>query len=274
MIDVSTNNDALGLMQLVEVECELAGGGTATFQALRTDGISTLHSFFVPLAGSVDPFAVTAVNTITVLANTLDGRNWSEFGFRTNRQLTSLGDEADTREGNFFNDRMLGLGGDDTLFGLHGADLLDGGDGDDVLYGGQNADLLIGLAGADLLLGGSGDDNLKGGTDNDELQGGTGNDRLAGSGGSDILIDGDGRDILRGGGGSDTFVVHRDRTRDTVADFADGTDKLDLGVAFRSLVMTNTAPGVVRIDYGNDTLIVSDTAGQLTAADLTRADFI
>ncbi len=38
--------------------------------------------------------------------------------------------------------------------------------------------------------------------------------------------------------------------------------------------MTNTAPGVVRIDYGNDTLIVSDTAGQLTAADLTRADFI
>ena len=164
------------------------------------------------------------------------------------------------------NDRLNGGSGADTLFGGLGRDLLSGGTGNDILYGDEDADTLVGQEGADELLGGAGNDRLNGGADNDlleggegndMLQGGTGGDRLLGGSGNDLVVGGDGDDTLDGGTGSDrvnggagddvlflssgsdsltggagsdlfAFSGTADSATDTILDFEDGTDRIDL----------------------------------------------
>jgi autotransporter-associated beta strand protein len=106
------------------------------------------------------------------------------------------------------NDLIQGLGGDDNLVGNPG---------DDVLLGGQGNDKLIGNGGDDFLLGGAGDDDLNGNEGNDILNGGTGNDNL------------------KGGEGSDTFIFAGLFGDDTIWNFAEGVDRLDIS-AFSSFL--------------------------------------
>lgn len=94
------------------------------------------------------------------------------------------------------------------------------------LYGNSGNNRLIGGAGADRLYGGEGDDILRGGFGNDILTGGAGDDVLRGDGGADHLT---------GGLGYDRFVfcsqtdLGTDPTKaDTITDFAQGSDKIDL----------------------------------------------
>jgi Ca2+-binding RTX toxin-like protein len=263
-IDVSTASTGFSLMQLAEVECTLVGGGTATFTALLND-MNVLQSSLVPLAGSIDPATIASITAITILASAPDGMDWGDFGFSTNRFTTGFGSTADISFGEFFNERLRGKGGDDTLFGAHGEDLLDGGNGSDSLYGGLNADDLRG---------GLGDDTLTGGNGKDDLFGGAGRDSLAGDDDDDQLTDGRDRDTLAGGAGEDVFVLVEDGSRDTVLDFEDGIDLLELGVNFGKLTITDIAPGEVEIRYGGDRLTLLDTAGLLTAADITRDDLV
>ena len=89
---------------------------------------------------------------------------------------------------------------------------INGDAGDDVLYGGPDG-------GDDLLTGGTGDDRLYGGKGNDTLEGGPGNDQLWG--GPDI-------DMLDGGEGDDTFFIAAGGGNDTILDFGNGEDKIDL----------------------------------------------
>ncbi|NGN43477.1 type I secretion C-terminal target domain-containing protein [Mesorhizobium sp. CGMCC 1.15528] len=73
---------------------------------------------------------------------------------------------------------------------------------------------------SDVLFGGNGDDTLNGLSGSDTLNGGAGNDKLIGMSGDDTLI---------GGAGSDIFAyTAREFGRDTIKDFAPGTDKIDL----------------------------------------------
>jgi len=122
--------------------------------------------------------------------------------------------------------------GNDTVYGHLGNDYLDGGAGNDTLSGGDGNDFLNGGSGNDSLNGGSGNDSLNGGDGNDSLSGGDGNDSLSGGDGNDILLGGLGQDTLLGGAGNDIYreafgdslVTGRDR----LADFAIGSDKVDL----------------------------------------------
>ncbi|MGP3699639.1 M10 family metallopeptidase C-terminal domain-containing protein [Rhodobacter sp. NSM] len=105
-------------------------------------------------------------------------------------------------------------------------DRLVGSSAGDVIRGGGGHDRLTGGAGADRLQGGSGNDKLAGGSGNDVLSGGSGNDRLSGNLGADHLT---------GGSGADVFVFESLRascggrsTRDTITDFARGTDHINL----------------------------------------------
>jgi Ca2+-binding RTX toxin-like protein len=73
---------------------------------------------------------------------------------------------------------------------------------------------------------GNGLDNL--------IIGSAGNDTLNGGGGADTLVGGLGRDVLIGGAGADTFVLRSvaetgttGATRDVIADFLSGTDKIN-----------------------------------------------
>ncbi|RYF95750.1 MAG: hypothetical protein EON95_00255 [Caulobacteraceae bacterium] len=75
--------------------------------------------------------------------------------------------QANTINGNNFDNVLSGMAGNDILNGLVGADTLDGGADSDKLYGGAGADDLIGGAGNDLLDGGTGADDMAGGAGND-----------------------------------------------------------------------------------------------------------
>ncbi|WP_143004401.1 immunoglobulin-like domain-containing protein, partial [Halomonas shengliensis] len=111
-------------------------------------------------------------------------------------------------------------------------------------YGDKNGNNLTGSSGDDLLGGGGGDDILAGGLGNDALSGGEGNDTLYGDEGDDFLAGGSGNDTLTGGSGNDTMIggLGADTfvwnlgdqsspsvpAEDTVTDFGDGDDVLDI----------------------------------------------
>jgi Ca2+-binding RTX toxin-like protein len=115
-------------------------------------------------------------------------------------------------------DYLKGLGGGDTLVAGAGNDLLDGGPGNDRLDGGTGADALRGDTGADVLRGEDGADTLYGGAGADTLRGGAGADTLYGGADPDVFV-------FRSAGESGAGAG----TRDVVADFAGGADKIDLG---------------------------------------------
>jgi len=151
----------------------------------------------------------------------------------------------------------------------------------DTYYGGAGDDNLNGNSGNDTLYGGSGNDNLDGGADNDVIYGGSGNDTITGGNGTDVLIGGYGADNLTGNQLADTFRYLNAQDRgDTITDFTQGTDKLDLsGIdadsgtvandAFTFGGTTATAHGVwYAYDSGaNVTHLYADTDGVTSTAE-------
>ncbi|GHC63379.1 calcium-binding protein [Neogemmobacter tilapiae] len=112
--------------------------------------------------------------------------------------------------------------------GSAGQDTVNGFAFDDVLKGNAGADVLRGFGGDDQAIGGIGTDTLTGGEGNDSLWGQGGNDRLNGGAGNDYLHGGFGADRLTGGAGADLFVFQVKGGVDTVVDFGNGADKLDV----------------------------------------------
>ena len=104
----------------------------------------------------------------------------------------------------------------------------------DTLVGGAGNDTINGNAGADLIQGMGGNDSLIGSTGWDTIQGGDGNDWLHGGGWSDTMT---------GGAGSDSFVWNDagTGTRDTMTDFASGTDELLFDNAFFTALGANAS---------------------------------
>ena len=100
----------------------------------------------------------------------------------------------------------------------------------DILVGDLRDNRINGDAGDDVLYGGpdGGDDLLTGGTGDDRLFGGKGDDTLAGGSGKDQLAGGPGNDSLDGGEGDDTFVFAPGGGDDTLLDFGNGDDRIDL----------------------------------------------
>lgn len=126
------------------------------------------------------------------------------------------------------NDRLWGGGGNDTLLGNEGRDLLVAHHGDDFLSGGDGNDTLAGQEGNDLMGGDAGNDKLYGGLGNDGLVGGEGNDTLYGFAGDDRLYGGEGNDFLSGDAGNDVFIFGAGSGHDTIRDFTDGEDVIDI----------------------------------------------
>ncbi|MCB1517007.1 MAG: hypothetical protein KDJ19_05245 [Hyphomicrobiaceae bacterium] len=104
-------------------------------------------------------------------------------------------------------------GGDDTFKGRSGSvdGNVSGGDGNDTLIG-SSAD----------------DDNLRGNNDHDTLKGRAGDDVLDGGSGRDHLFGGKDDDTLTGGTQRDYFHFGRNQDHDTITDFENGVDKLEL----------------------------------------------
>jgi Ca2+-binding RTX toxin-like protein len=139
-----------------------------------------------------------------------------------------------------------------------------------------------GSDGANALVGFAGQDGLYGGIGGDTLWGGTGNDALSGGPGSDVLVGGSGRDVLFGGAGDglrDTFIFASWRdtargglTRDVIADFRRGEDRLDLHAidanshraGNQGFVFSGTAPRAYAawwVSGGNAVYLCADVSG-------------
>jgi serralysin len=130
--------------------------------------------------------------------------------------------------------------------------------------GGNSNDKITGNDANNVLKGLGGDDHLDGGAGRDDLQGGSGKDILLGGLGDDLLWGGADADVLTGGPGSDVFIfrsaleVGLRSARDTITDFASGSDHLDFSSFF---------VGDVEIDFyfvGDGALVAGDhRAGEL-----------
>ena len=107
------------------------------------------------------------------------------------------------------------------------------------LRGSDNDDTLVGSHGDDTLEGRNGDDVLEGRRGNDRLYGGNGNDTLRGGGST-----AGGDDKLNGGDGNDTFIIGYGDGVNTIEDFTNGEDRIDLnevGFASHSDVLAVTS---------------------------------
>jgi Ca2+-binding RTX toxin-like protein len=78
------------------------------------------------------------------------------------------------------------------------------------------------------IIGTSGNDTLTGLFGDDTITGGGGADILNGANGSDSLNGGTGDDVLTGGFGDDVFVFNSGGGADTITDFGEGNDVIDL----------------------------------------------
>ncbi len=202
-------------------------------------------------------------------------------------------------------DHLFGLGGGDLLVssadGL--GDILEGGEGDDryliwdstldTIIDSSGIDGIVASIGIDLRnytgienaeqlfewggrqLHGNGADNTltdRGGSN--ALFGEAGSDHLIGAGGDDILNGGTGQDLLDGGAGRDRFDFSSigdtpagALTRDTISDFEQGRDTLNLGRMDASTLLS----GNQAFAFIGDAAFTS-TAGQLRFVQSTAPD--
>ena len=176
---------------------------------------------------------------------------------------------------------LRGSDHDDILAGDQRANRLSGGSGNDTIYGGPggddtNRDDIDGGPGDDRLFGGRGDDTLYGGEGNDTLKGGAGADTIWAGSGDDRLDGGAGADVLDGGIGFDTFLFAPGHGEDTVTDFRNGRDLIDVTAfdlpGFDDLSLSAAPDGVTieLTDHGGGTILLEG----FDIANLDAADFL
>jgi Ca2+-binding RTX toxin-like protein len=187
--------------------------------------------------------------------------------------------------GSFMRDVMKGDGNDNRFTGLQGNDVFDGRGGfDTIRYDRDNRQ--GGFEGVTVDLGkGTATDgfgnkdtfkNIEGvrGTDYDDvLKDSAGNNWLSGRGGDDVICVSGGNDDVEGGGGDDVFQFKGKSFGDnTIRDFEDGTDMIEILHAkrFKQLTIEDTGSGDALISYRDSSITVED----VSADDLGKADFI
>ncbi len=269
----------------------MISGDTTSITSLRASAFDVRNSG--TLGGDIvgGDNADSVVNSGAVLGNValgdgIDTYRGAGTGYTTGFVDGGAGD--DVLKGGSMRDDLRGGAGKDDLRGRAGDDILSGGDkndtvkggaGDDDLAGGANKDSLFGGAGNDTLSGDDGDDYLKGGDGDDELNGGNqaddlrggrGDDLLSGGSGDDRLFGGSGNDTLTGDSGKDSFVFASGGKHDTITDFQDNIDTIELeqvmwggGLTATEVVTTfATVVGANTVfDFGGgDVLVVAGVA--------------
>ena len=215
---------------------------------------------------------------------------------------------GDTLRGDAGANTIWGWNGNDTLKGRMGNDVLVGGAGNDQLEGGNDNDILIGGSGGDRLDGGIGIDraeytyatsgvvadlqfagqntgyalgdtyvsieNLLGSQHADDLRGNAGANTIWGSKGGDTLTGRGGNDVLVGGAGGDKFVFAANEGQDTIADFENGIDLIDLSATSANnmgdLTLGTDVNGFATITIDSTVITLTNTA----LGDLDPGDFI
>jgi Ca2+-binding RTX toxin-like protein len=183
-------------------------------------------------------------------------------------------------------DRLYGDAGNDRLFGGTERDLLNGGAGSDLMNGGagldraefqtaagQNMTVRLGAGtatgqGTDTLVSiesvttGSGRDLIVGTGGANTLIANAGIDRLIGNGGNDRLDGGRGNDVLTGGSGADRFVFAGNWGTDTITDFQNGLDHIEIetGSSGQAQLSIVDAGADVRVSFLNTVILIKNVA--------------
>ena len=206
-----------------------------------------------------------------------------------------VGDDGDNLlDGRHGEDALQGEGGDDWMWGSPGADKLDGGEGSDVVsYRHSDTGVSVNLEDG---TGQGGDaegdaiiniERLEGSSHGDVLTGDDDHNYLYGRAGADRLIGGTGNDRLYGNaynldeedrrGSVDVFVFDVDHGNDSIYDFVDNEDKIDLSAfglsGFDDLVLFSDYFGVTTVDlsaYGGGTIKLFE----FDIANLDATDFL
>ena len=209
-----------------------------------------------------------------------DGDDWMSPGNGADEASGGTGDDFligrtgwDTLHGNDGNDSLYGSDGKDLLFTGDGDDFASGGYGWDYVDGGRGDDSLYGNIGADTLIGGDGHDFLSGATGDDWLTGGNGSDSLYGNQGVDRLNGGAGNDLLRGGTLRDTFVFNPGFGADTITDFEDFQDILEVNTGLTNATDAQSLLSAhgrmvdvgVELDFGSGNTLLLEGIGELSA---------
>ncbi|MEL6999496.1 MAG: calcium-binding protein [Pseudomonadota bacterium] len=110
------------------------------------------------------------------------------------------------------------------------------------------------------------------------VTGTSGDDRLIGTIAAEEIHDGAGRDTMFGRGGGDQFVLAADGEVDSIKDYQDNSDKIDVSAwgatNFADLSLVERRPGQILVSHEDETVWVSDSARALLVSDLTADDFI
>ncbi len=202
-----------------------------------------------------------------------------------------------TNTGTIFGNVQLGAGNDvfDTADGVLSG-FAAGGKGDDIFIVKDDTQLIFEAANAgedtvktasnytlganfeNLVLLGTGQFDGTGNALNNKLAGNAAANSLSGMAGADRLDGAGGDDLLNGGAGADIFVFHTGYGTDTIVDFADGQDKIELsgftGISsYAQLAAHKTTVGadVIFDDFGNGETLIIKGGGAMTFSD---ADFI
>jgi Ca2+-binding RTX toxin-like protein len=244
----NTVNAVIGTGATLGAADRLSGGGGTDTLALTGDGgaldLNTLATFTgferVSLGGAGEILTLRNGTSLTVL-----GGHGNAVVLGSGSDTVSFTDGANTVTA-----ATATLNGGDSLAGGTGTDTL-------VLTGGGsfNLNAIAGLSGfetvsltqpATLILRNGAGLAATGSAAGDTITGGTGNDTIAGAGGADSLSGGAGADhfvYTAAGGGAQSSVQ---TGLDVIADFAHGTDKIDLnGFAFTPLEKALTADAAV-----------------------------
>ncbi len=123
-------------------------------------------------------------------------------------------------------------------------------------------------------------DAIFGGNGNDSIFGGNGYDTLSAGAGNDYLDGGYGNDSLTGGSGNDIFAITtRQFGNDTIIDFTQGQDKIDLSIlhvadlaSLQPFITQSGLDTVISLKYDGD--VESITIKGVVPAALTTSDFI
>ncbi len=135
----------------------------------------------------------------------------------------------------------------------------------------------------DLVAGTSNNDILSGGVGNDFLSGAAGEDTISGNDGDDFLRGGLGNDELIGGLGDDLFVwtlADTDGGNDTITDFGNGSDALDISdlltdgsdAAVIALVTAGSISIAEQVNGLNTDTVISITDSEGTSQNITLSD--
>ena len=275
------------------------------------DGES-FHGWYVNLEmeyGYINSFSQYGLSTFKNIENVIGSSNDDYI----------VGDaNANELTGEQGNDYLYGKGGSDVIDGGSGNDRIYGGSHSDELSGGSGADRIYGGSGDDIVSGGTGRDIMYGGSGNDTVDysyatsnwyidlganfavngvelmetvnsfenviGGRGNDVIFGTSGDNQIEGNRGNDQLTGRGGNDTFVFDDNWGNDTIIDFGNGNDVIDLSAVagirdMSDLDFSNVyEQGVggsfrqtgIEISFGDNSIVLEG----VTMNDISADDFV